>query len=354
MTQRRLPSTAAAAREVKTGPATTVADKQLMGEEHCSLQVAFEELQCHLRQSRDEIARLERVKAKLRAEVDAKTISLGYLQQKLDKRDQEAEELRLKLENETQRNAELTQQLADAQKANAGHFGSYAWPHGAKKQSFRYPVEVNTQDAGPEDPSVWTLDGMSQLLMARMQQEMKSLEDLGREVIEDLPTSNSARVPSHGQGRPPTVVEGEAEKGEDFGRQLQGGDVQVAMQLIASLTTQLNTAREKLTGQRAALLSTLARLRDNQPQRQGEQRPSRPAFSGPRPSDESFRVYFTQQLSASSPNMEISPGTLPEEELERVCPICEVLFPRRISQDDFEGHVLEHLSGHPLVLDPAQ
>ncbi|XP_077524811.1 uncharacterized protein LOC144136401 [Amblyomma americanum] len=353
MTQRRLPSTAAAAREVKTGPATAVADKQLMGEEHCSLQVAFEELQCHLRQSRDEIARLERVKAKLRAEVDAKTISLGYLQQKLDKRDQEAEELKLKLENETQRNAELAQQLADAQKANAGHFGSYVWPHGTKK-AFRYPVEVSTQDAGPEDPSVWTLDGMSQLLMARMQQEMKSLEDLGREVIEDLPASNSTRAPSHGQGRPPNVAEGEARTDKDSGRRQHGGDVQVAMQLITSLTTQLNTAREKLISQRAALLSTLARLRDNQPQRQGEQCPSRPAFSGPRPSDESFRVYFTQQLSASSPNMEVSPGTLPEEELERVCPICEVLFPRRISQDDFEGHVLEHLSGHPLVLDPAQ
>ncbi|KAH7951815.1 uncharacterized protein LOC119393513 isoform X2 [Rhipicephalus sanguineus] len=348
MTQRRLPSTAAAAREVKTGPAT-VADKQLMGEEQCSLQVAFEELQCHLRQSRDEIARLERVKAKLRAEVEAKNISLGYLQQQLDKRDQEAEDLKSKLEQESQRNADLTQQLADAQKANAGGFGSYPLPQSTKKQPFRYPVEVGLRDSDQEDPAAWTLDGMSQLLMARMQQEMKSLEEMGGEVVEDLPSSDGSRTPlGHDQPR-----KGAAKgAGEEEAIQ-RDSSLQAAMRLIATLTAQLNTARERVLGQRAALLSTLARLRDSQPKRPGE-RPSRPALSGTRPSDESFRVYFTQQLSASGLNTELSQGTLPEEELERVCPICEVLFPRRVSQDDFESHVLEHLSGHPLVLDPAQ
>ncbi|KAH6931409.1 hypothetical protein HPB50_024271 [Hyalomma asiaticum] len=342
MTQRRLPNTGAAAREVKTGSAT-VAEKQLMGEEHCSLQVAFEELQCHLRQSRDEIARLERVKAKLRAEVEAKNISLGYLQQQLDKRDQEAEDLKSKLEHESQRNAELTQQLADAQKANTGGFGPL--PQSTKKQPFRYPVEVGLRDSDQEDPAVWTLDGMSQLLMARMQQEMKSLEELGGEVVEDLPSSDGSTL---GHDLP---HKGAAKSDEDT-RQ-HDSSLQTAMRLIATLTAQLNTARERVLGQRAALLSTLARLRDSQPKRPGE-RPNRPTFSGTRPSDESFRVYFTQQLSASGTNTELSQGTLPEEELERVCPICEVLFPRRFSQDDFEGHVLEHLSGHPLVLDPAQ
>lgn len=348
MTQRRLPSTTATARDVKSVPAT-VADKQLMGEEHCSLQVAFEELQCHLRQSRDEIARLERVKAKLRAEVEAKNISLGYLQQQLDKRDQEAEDLKSKLEEESQRNADLAQQLADAQKANSGGFSPYPLPQSTKKQPFRYPVDVGLQDLDQEDPAVWTLDGMSQLLMVRMQQEMKSLEELGGEVIEDLPSGDVSRTPllSHDQPRK------EAAKGGDEDTRQNDSSLQAAMRLIATLTAQLSTAREKVLGQRAALLSTLARLRDNQPKRQGELT-SRPAFSGSRPSDESFRVYFTQQLSASSPNTEVSQGTLPEEELERVCPICEVLFPRRFSQDDFEGHVLEHLSGHPLVLDPAQ
>lgn len=348
MTQRRLPSTTATARDVKSVPAT-VADKQLMGEENCSLQVAFEELQCHLRQSRDEITRLERVKAKLRAEVEAKNISLGYLQQQLDKRDQEAEDLKSKLEEESQRNADLAQQLADAQKANSGGFSPYPLPQSTKKQPFRYPVDVGLQDLDQEDPAVWTLDGMSQLLMVRMQQEMKSLEELGGEVIEDLPSGDVSRTPllSHDQPR-----KGAAKGGDEDTRQ-HDSSLQAAMRLIATLTAQLNTAREKVLGQRAALLSTLARLRDNQPKRQGELT-SRPAFSGSRPSDESFRVYFTQQLSASSPNTEMSQGTLPEEELERVCPICEVLFPRRFSQDDFEGHVLEHLSGHPLVLDPAQ
>uniref|UniRef100_L7LZJ4 UBZ1-type domain-containing protein n=1 Tax=Rhipicephalus pulchellus TaxID=72859 RepID=L7LZJ4_RHIPC len=349
MTQRRLPSTAAAAREVKTGSAT-VADKQLMGEEQCSLQVAFEELQCHLRQSRDEIARLERVKAKLRAEVEAKNISLGYLQQQLDKRDQEAEDLRSKLEQESQRNAELTQQLADVQKANAGGFGPCALPQSTKKQPFRYPVEVGLRDSDQEDPAVWTLDGMSQLLMARMQQEMKSLEESGGEVVEDFPSGDGSRTPlSHDQPR-----KGVAAKGAPEEETIQhDSSLQAAMRLIATLTAQLNTARERVLGQRAALLSTLARLRDSQPKRPGE-RPTRPALTGTRPSDESFRVYFTQQLSASGLNTELSQGTLPEEELERVCPICEVLFPRRFSQDDFESHVLEHLSGHPLVLDPAQ
>lgn len=348
MTQRRLPSTTATARDVKSVPAT-VADKQLMGEENCSLQVAFEELQCHLRQSRDEITRLERVKAKLRAEVEAKNISLGYLQQQLDKRDQEAEDLKSKLEEESQRNADLAQQLADAQKANSGGFSPYPLPQSTKKQPFRYPVDVGLQDLDQEDPAVWTLDGMSQLLMVRMQQEMKSLEELGGEVIEDLPSGDVSRTPllSHDQPR-----KGAAKGGDEDTRQ-HDSSLQAAMRLIATLTAQLNTAREKVLGQRAALLSTLARLRDNQPKRQDELT-SRPAFSGSRPSDESFRVYFTQQLSASSPNTEMSQGTLPEEELERVCPICEVLFPRRFSQDDFEGHVLEHLSGHPLVLDPAQ
>ncbi|KAH7945265.1 hypothetical protein HPB49_008839 [Dermacentor silvarum] len=346
MTQRRLPSTTATARDVKSVPAT-VADKQLMGEEHCSLQVAFEELQCHLRQSRDEIARLERVKAKLRAEVEAKNISLGYLQQQLDKRDQEAEDLKSKLEEESQRNADLAQQLADAQKS--GGFSPYPLPQSTKKQPFRYPVDVGLQDLDQEDPAVWTLDGMSQLLMVRMQQEMKSLEELGGEVIEDLPSGDVSRTPLLGHDQPRK----EAAKGGDEDTRQHDSSLQAAMRLIATLTAQLNTAREKVLGQRAALLSTLARLRDNQPKRQGELT-SRPAFSGSRPSDESFRVYFTQQLSASSPNTEVSQGTLPEEELERVCPICEVLFPRRFSQDDFEGHVLEHLSGHPLVLDPAQ
>ncbi|XP_065285475.1 uncharacterized protein [Dermacentor albipictus] len=349
MTQRRLPSTTATARDVKSVPAT-VADKQLMGEEHCSLQVAFEELQCHLRQSRDEIARLERAKAKLRAEVEAKNISLGYLQQQLDKRDQETEDLKSKLEEQNQRNTDLAQQLAEAQKANSGGFGPYTLPQSSKKQPFRYPVEVGVQDSDQEDPSVWTLDGMSQLLMARMQQEMKSLEELGGEVIEDLPSSDGSRTPllSHDQPR-----RGGTKGADEEDTRQYDSSLQAAMRLIATLTAQLNTAREKVLGQRAALLSTLARLRDNQPKRQGE-RTSRPAFSGSRPSDESFRVYFTQQLSASSPNTEVSQGTLPEEELERVCPICEVLFPRRYTQDDFEGHVLEHLSGHPLVLDPAQ
>lgn len=347
MTQRRLPSTAAAAREVKTGSAT-VADKQLMGEEQCSLQVAFEELQCHLRQSRDEIARLERVKAKLRAEVEAKNISLGYLQQQLDKRDQEAEDLRSKLEQESQRNAELTQQLAEAQKANAEAFGPSPLPKVTKKQPFRYPVEVGLRDSDEDDPAVWTLDGMSQLLMARMQQEIKSLEEIGGEVVEDLPSGDGSRtLVSHDQ---PQV----AAKGTSKEETIQhDSSLQAAMRLIATLTAQLNTARERVLGQRAALLSTLARLRDSQAKRPGE-RPTRPALSGTRPSDESFRVYFTQQLSASGLNAELSQGALPEEELERVCPICEVLFPRRFSQDDFESHVLEHLSGHPLVLDPAQ
>ncbi|XP_075548056.1 uncharacterized protein LOC142582339 isoform X2 [Dermacentor variabilis] len=349
MTQRRLPSTTATARDVKSVPAT-VADKQLIGEEHCSLQVAFEELQCHLRQSRDEIARLERAKAKLRAEVEAKNISLGYLQQQLDKRDQETEDLKSKLEEQNQRNTDLAQQLAEAQKANSGGFAPYPLPQSSKKQPFRYPVEVGVQDSDQEGPSVWTLDGMSQLLMARMQQEMKSLEELGGEVIEDLPSSDGSRTSllSHDQPR-----KGAAKGADEEDTKQYDSSLQAAMRLIATLTAQLNTAREKVLGQRAALLSTLARLRDNQPKRQGE-RTSQPAFSGSRPSDESFRVYFTQQLSASSPNTEVSHGTLPEEELERVCPICEVLFPRRYTQDDFEGHVLEHLSGHPLVLDPAQ
>ncbi|XP_075548057.1 uncharacterized protein LOC142582339 isoform X3 [Dermacentor variabilis] len=373
MTQRRLPSTTATARDVKSVPAT-VADKQLIGEEHCSLQVAFEELQCHLRQSRDEIARLERAKAKLRAEVEAKNISLGYLQQQLDKRDQETEDLKSKLEEQNQRNTDLAQQLAEAQKANSGGFAPYPLPQSSKKQPFRYPVEVGVQDSDQEGPSVCftgppgyvlrnrpkhpcqdtsqagTLDGMSQLLMARMQQEMKSLEELGGEVIEDLPSSDGSRTSllSHDQPR-----KGAAKGADEEDTKQYDSSLQAAMRLIATLTAQLNTAREKVLGQRAALLSTLARLRDNQPKRQGE-RTSQPAFSGSRPSDESFRVYFTQQLSASSPNTEVSHGTLPEEELERVCPICEVLFPRRYTQDDFEGHVLEHLSGHPLVLDPAQ
>lgn len=344
MTQRRLPSTATAARDVKASP-TTVADKQLMGEEHCSLQVAFEELQCHLRQSRDEIARLERAKAKLRAEVDAKNISLGYLQQKLDKRSREAEELRLKLEEESMKNAELKQQLADTQKPpQGGNFPSYPWRGGSTKQAFRYPVEVDSEDAGPEDPSVWTLDGMSQLLMARMQREMKTFEQLGREVIEDLPAGDHATF---------TAAEAGAQGDHPQQKHPQDGSVQAGMRLISALGAQLGTARERLLGQRAALLATLARLSGEQPKRQ-EERKNRPSFTGPRPSDESFRVYFTQQLSASSPNMDASPGALPEEELERVCPICEVLFPRRISQDDFEGHVLEHLSGHPLVFEQAQ
>lgn len=347
MTQRRLPSLATAARDVKTGPAA-VADKQLMGEEHCSLQVAFEELQCHLRQSRDEIARLERVKAKLRAEVDAKNISLGYLQQKLDKRNREAEELRLKLEEESLKNAELKQQLADAQKPHAGTFASYPWREGSTKQAFRYPVEVDSEDAGPEDPSVWTLDGMSQLLMARMHREMKTFEQLGGEVIEDLPASDRTTL-----SRDHLLTTAEAGAKGDHQKQPQDGSVQAGMRLIAAVGAQLGTARERLLGQRAALLATLARLSGEQPKRQ-EERKNRPSFTGPRPSDESFRVYFTQQLSAGSPNTDASPGTLPEEELERVCPICEVLFPRRVSQDDFEGHVLEHLSGHPLVFEQAQ
>lgn len=342
MTQRRLPSTATAARDVKTGPAP-VADKELMGEEHCSLQVAFEELQCHLRQSRDEIARLERVKAKLRAEVDAKNISLGYLQQKLDKRSREAEELRLQLEEESSKNAELKQQLAEAQKPHGGSFPSYPWRGGSTKQAFRYPVEVDSEDAGPEDTSVWTLDGMSQLLMARMQREMKTFEQLGREVIEDLPAGDRAMFPPAEAGA----------QGDHPQKHPQDGSVQAGMRLIAALGAQLGTARERLLGQRAALLATLARLSGEQPKRQ-EERKNRASFTGPRPSDESFRVYFTQQLSAGSPNADASPGALPEEELERVCPICEVLFPRRISQDDFEGHVLEHLSGHPLVFEQAQ
>uniref|UniRef100_A0A224YZV5 UBZ1-type domain-containing protein n=1 Tax=Rhipicephalus zambeziensis TaxID=60191 RepID=A0A224YZV5_9ACAR len=190
---------------------------------------------------------------------------------------------------------------------------------------------------------------MSQLLMARMQHEMKSLEEMGGEVVEDLPSSDGSRTPlSRDQPR-----KGEAKGAAEEETIQHDSSLQAAMRLIATLTAQLNTARERVLGQRAALLSTLARLRDSQPKRPGE-RPSRPPISGTRPSDESFRVYFTQQLSASGLNTELSQGTLPEEELERVCPICEVLFPRRFSQDDFESHVLEHLSGHPLVLDPAQ
>ncbi|XP_065285473.1 uncharacterized protein [Dermacentor albipictus] len=258
MTQRRLPSTTATARDVKSVPAT-VADKQLMGEEHCSLQVAFEELQCHLRQSRDEIARLERAKAKLRAEVEAKNISLGYLQQQLDKRDQETEDLKSKLEEQNQRNTDLAQQLAEAQKANSGGFGPYTLPQSSKKQPFRYPVEVGVQDSDQEDPSVWTLDGMSQLLMARMQQEMKSLEELGGEVIEDLPSSDGSRTPllSHDQPR-----RGGTKGADEEDTRQYDSSLQAAMRLIATLTAQLNTAREKVLGQRAALLSTLARLRD--------------------------------------------------------------------------------------------
>ncbi|KAL1480780.1 hypothetical protein MTO96_050754, partial [Rhipicephalus appendiculatus] len=113
----------------------------------------------------------------------------------LDKHDQEAEDLRSKLEQESQRNAELTQQLADAQKANAEGLSPYPLPQSNKKQPFRYPVEVGLRDSDQEDPAVWTLDGMSQLLMAQMQQEMKSLEELGREVVEDLPSSDGSRTP---------------------------------------------------------------------------------------------------------------------------------------------------------------
>lgn len=103
-----------------------------------------------------------------------------------------------------------------------------------------------------------TLDGMSQLLMARMQQEMKSLEELGGEVIEELPSSDGSRTPllSHDQPH-----KGAAKGADEEDTRQYDSSLQAAMRLVATLTAQLNTAREKALGQRAALLSTLARLR---------------------------------------------------------------------------------------------
>lgn len=332
MTQRRLPATGVAAtREAKPVPSAlmiTPMEMKLAVDDSCSLHVAFEELQCHLRQSRDEIARLSRLRAKLTAEVDAKNVSIGYLQQELEKRNRETEELRAKVDEASQDNAELRKRLAGSAGENAG--GPSACPGDSK--GFLYPVELGSGSSDRENSPAWTLENMSQHLMAQMQREMTELKELGRKL-------------SHSDGTEAPAVTGGGGNDED------GSSEEAALRLVSAMGAQLGAAKDRLLGQRAALLALLSSCRDDRSRRQspGDGK-SRSALSGPRPSDESFRVYFTQQLSGTGAG---EPGDSPvaEERLERVCPICEVLFPERVTQDDFEGHVLEHLSGHATVFE---
>ncbi|CAN7983862.1 unnamed protein product [Ixodes hexagonus] len=332
MTQRRLPATGVAAtREAKPVPSTLMiapTEKQLAGEDGCSLHVAFEELQCHLRQSRDEIARLSRLRVKLTAEVDAKNVSIGYLQQELEKRNRETQELRSKMDETSQDNTELRKRLAGSV-GGEGTGESSAWPKDQK--GFLYPIEIGSGSSDQENPPTWTLEDMSEHLMAQMQKEMTELKELGRKL-------------SHSDGT-------EASSAGAEGADEEGGE-EAALRLVSVMGAQLGAAKDKLLGQRAALLALLSSCRDDRSRRQSPaDGKSRPALSGPRPSDESFRVYFTQQLSAGTGGGDPNSSPESEERTERVCPICEVLFPERVTQDDFEGHVLEHLSGHATVFD---
>lgn len=330
MTQRRLPATGVAAtREAKPVPSTLMIapmEKQLAGDDGCSLHVAFEELQCHLRQSRDEIARLSKLRAKLTAEVDAKNVSISYLQRELERRDRETLELRAKMDEASQDNTELRKRLVGSVGANTG--ASPTWSK--DKTGFLYPVELGSSSSDQENSPSWTLEDMSQHLMAQMQKEMTEFKELGRK-------------PSHSDA---TETPASADGGDE-----DGSSEEAALRLVSAMGAQLGAAKDRLLGQRAALLALLSSCREERSMRQspGDGK-SRPALSGPRPSDESFRVYFTQQLSGTGVT-DANGSPVTEERMERVCPICEVLFPERVTQDDFEGHVLEHLSGHATVFD---
>lgn len=242
MTQRRLPSVGMATpQSVKGVPSAVIStNEQFSGDENCSLQVAFEELQCHLKQSRDEIARLGRLRAKLTAEVDAKGVSLSYLQQELDKRDREMQQLKSKVDETNQENAELRKRL-EGSVDSTKHYPTYPWSEGSSQREFWYPVELGCASSGQDNPPNCTVDEMSKHLMSQMHKEMRELRDLGRKMArEGVATPQELQTPRENEDQSEEEVLG----------------------LVASLAAQLAAAKDRLLGQREALLSLLSNCGD--------------------------------------------------------------------------------------------
>lgn len=94
----------------------------------------------------------------------------------------------------------------------------------------------------PSSRHLRTLENMSQHLMAQMQKEMTELKELGRKL-------------SHSDGTEAPAATGGGGGDED------GSSEEAALRLVSAMGAQLGAAKDRLLGQRAALLALLSSCR---------------------------------------------------------------------------------------------
>lgn len=351
MTQRKLPQAGSGPPEQKTN-ADISHEASGKGSADYSLRIAFGELQHHLRQSRIEIDRLNRQRAKLAAEVEAKSISLGYLQQELEKGEREKHELHVKLLEVAQENKDLQKRLSvnfendDATPA----YITYPWSElhhlPMAPVAFKHQVDLGGGDAGMTES--W--EGVSRSLVSKMWKEMNELQELGKKFALDscvLDKGMAAAVPSSSRVDPDTKDGVEEE------------DEEAALSMVSILSSQLQAAREKLMEQKKMLLA-LSKCTDSAVQMQGADkgtilaakddaarghRATKESFKAQRTNEQHRQKTSTKASRSGATTAKVRPSTSsPRERAGRICPVCESSFPIEFPQENFEDHVMQHMT----------
>ncbi|XP_064472203.1 uncharacterized protein LOC135386304 [Ornithodoros turicata] len=315
-----------------------------------SLQVAFGELQHHLRQSRSEIERLNRQRVKLAAEVEAKNISLDFLQQELEKKDKERHDLQVKLMQSTQENEDLQMRLSMAAESRDTTLGYMTYP-GRRRFSpavFKHQVELGQGDA------VESWEGVSQHLLSQMYKEMTELQELGKKLALDGTPLEDSTTTSDPSPSSRDVVEAENDAEEE--------DEDVALDIVSTLASQLKAVKDRLIEQRKSLLAVTQNA--GEVSQKARSTSGRGALSPAKDDCTRSRLPLpNRRLSRHSADVPHPPGRpstkaesiqcatkprpqhLPQERRkDHVCPICETCFPATIAQEEFENHVLQHLA----------
>ncbi|XP_022661322.1 uncharacterized protein LOC111250391 [Varroa destructor] len=255
-----------------------------------SIHVAIEDLHFHMRKCKEEGENLKKQKDQLLLMLENKNLTTRQLQHSIQQLERMNSELQEKVRTLGEENDRLRKE--NRQQRTPLRQGS---------QVVRKPFKHQVDTLGSES---W--EDLSMKLLEQMERDINDLHDLGEKVRDNEPLLATSEDLS------PTspLVPKSASVYDDH----------EALQMVAEMKSQLSTIKERLLLQKTLLQN--ARKDKDAPKLQ--QRPA---------SDDSFRVFFTQQLSSNTKKNEVG----------KQCPMCEEVLPQGTTQSEYEQHVMSHL-----------
>ncbi|XP_028968092.1 uncharacterized protein LOC114828376 [Galendromus occidentalis] len=241
-----------------------------------SIHVAIEDLHFHMRKCKEEGETLRKQKEHLLQMLDNKTLTTRHLHQSIQQLERMNSELQEKVRTLGEENDRLRKENRVRPVAKEG----------------RKPFKHNVDIMGSES---W--EDLSMKLLEQMERDINDLHDMGEKVKD---RDGSATSTGEAPVKSPT-------------------DDREAMQMVTEMKGQLSTIKERLLQQKALLQSA---AKEQSSDRATPQRPS----------DDSFRVFFTQQLSSTK-----------KPDGGKQCPMCEETLPSGTTQAEYEHHVMSHL-----------